>query len=151
MTGYGVIVKTGSAMTYVSSGCIKSAVGELPDRIKTIFSGVSEVILRFVPGEVAVEKVFVNVNPQSTLLLGQARGAAISAAVSAISPWPNTPRYKSSKPWSARAREKAGAGNGQAIAEIARLSEPRCGGCIGLRHLSCAWGQMGDDDTRVSG
>jgi crossover junction endodeoxyribonuclease RuvC len=82
VTGYGVIVKTGSALTYVSSGCIKSAVGELPDRIKTIFSGVNEVISRFVPGEVAVEKVFVNVNPQSTLLLGQARGAAISAAVS---------------------------------------------------------------------
>ena len=82
VTGYGVIVKTGSALSYVSSGCIKSTVGELPDRIKTIFSGVNEVISRFSPGEVAVEKVFVNVNPQSTLLLGQARGAAISAAVS---------------------------------------------------------------------
>ena len=40
-----------------------------------------EVISRYAPGEVAVEKVFVNVNPQSTLLLGQARGAAICAAV----------------------------------------------------------------------
>ena len=38
------------------------------------------------PGEVAVEKVFVNVNPQSTLLLGQARGAAICAAVLAHLP-----------------------------------------------------------------
>ena len=35
------------------------------------------------PVEVAVEKVFVNVNPQSTLLLGQARGTAICAAVMA--------------------------------------------------------------------
>ncbi len=82
VTGFGVIVKTGSSLSYVSSGCVKSATGELPDRIKTIFSGVNEVIARFSPGEVAVEKVFVNVNPQSTLLLGQARGAAISAAVS---------------------------------------------------------------------
>ena len=43
-------------------------------------------IARHQPTEVAVEKVFVNVNPQSTLLLGQARGAAISAAVLAELP-----------------------------------------------------------------
>ncbi|MBL8519496.1 MAG: crossover junction endodeoxyribonuclease RuvC [Betaproteobacteria bacterium] len=82
VTGFGVIMKAGSALSYVSSGCVKSTTGELPERIKTIFAGVNEVIARFSPGEVAVEKVFVNVNPQSTLLLGQARGAAISAAVS---------------------------------------------------------------------
>jgi crossover junction endodeoxyribonuclease RuvC len=44
------------------------------------------VIASFRPGEVAVEKVFVNVNPNSTLLLGQARGAAICAAVMAQLP-----------------------------------------------------------------
>lgn len=43
--------------------------------------GIFEVIATYQPEQVAVEKVFVNVNPQSTLLLGQARGAAISAAV----------------------------------------------------------------------
>jgi crossover junction endodeoxyribonuclease RuvC len=47
---------------------------------------VQEVIARFNPHEVAVEKVFVNVNPQSTLLLGQARGAAICAAVLSVLP-----------------------------------------------------------------
>ncbi len=82
ITGYGVIEKTGSTLTYVSSGCIKSPDGELPDRLKNILNSVQEVILRFGPEQVAVEKVFVNVNPQSTLLLGQARGAAICAAVS---------------------------------------------------------------------
>jgi crossover junction endodeoxyribonuclease RuvC len=82
VTGYGVIEKTGSTLTYVSSGCIKSPDGELPDRLKNILNSVQEVIARFAPDEVAVEKVFVNVNPQSTLLLGQARGAAICAAVS---------------------------------------------------------------------
>ena len=81
VTGYGVIEKSGSTLTYVSSGCIKSPDGELPDRLKNILNSVQEVILRHVPNEVAVEKVFVNVNPQSTLLLGQARGAAITAAV----------------------------------------------------------------------
>ncbi len=46
------------------------------------------------PHEVAVEKVFVNVNPQSTLLLGQARGAAICAAVSRACRSPSTPRCR---------------------------------------------------------
>ncbi|MDP2155642.1 MAG: crossover junction endodeoxyribonuclease RuvC, partial [Sulfuricella sp.] len=43
--------------------------------------GLGEVIAAYSPEQVAVEKVFVNVNPQSTLLLGQARGAAICAAI----------------------------------------------------------------------
>jgi crossover junction endodeoxyribonuclease RuvC len=46
-----------------------------------ILEGLAEVIATYQPEQVAIEKVFVNVNPQSTLLLGQARGAAISAAV----------------------------------------------------------------------
>ena len=82
ITGYGVIEKSGSTLTYITCGCIKSPDGELPDRLKNILNSVQEVISRYCPGEVAVEKVFVNVNPQSTLLLGQARGAAICAAVS---------------------------------------------------------------------
>lgn len=55
--------------------------GTLPERLKVILQGVGEVIGRFRPEQVAVEEVFVNVNPKSTLLLGQARGAAISGAV----------------------------------------------------------------------
>ncbi|HQT26529.1 MAG TPA: crossover junction endodeoxyribonuclease RuvC, partial [Burkholderiales bacterium] len=48
----------------------------------SILEGLDEVISAHEPAVVAIEKVFVNVNPQSTLLLGQARGAAICAAVS---------------------------------------------------------------------
>ena len=81
ITGSGVLEKEGATLTYISSGCIKSPDGELPDRLKNIFVSVQEIIDRFHPEQVAVEKVFVNVNPQSTLLLGQARGAAICAAV----------------------------------------------------------------------
>jgi crossover junction endodeoxyribonuclease RuvC len=76
-----VIEKRGSGLIYVASGCIKSPDGELPDRLKNILHSVQEVIRLYSPAEVAVEKVFVNVNPQSTLLLGQARGAAICGAV----------------------------------------------------------------------
>ncbi len=81
ITGYGVIDKAPAGLTYVASGCIKSPDGELPDRLKNILNSVQEVIQLYAPMEAAVEMVFVNVNPQSTLLLGQARGAAICAAL----------------------------------------------------------------------
>ncbi len=82
VTGFGVIEKEGSQLRYVASGCIRSNDKEtLPLRIATLFKGISEVIATYQPDEAAVEIVFVNVNPQSTLLLGQARGAALSALV----------------------------------------------------------------------
>lgn len=86
-TGFGVLEKAGEKLVYVASGTIRTANGktenreELPARLKIILDGLFEVIQAYQPQEVAVEKVFVNINPQSTLLLGQARGAAISAAV----------------------------------------------------------------------
>jgi crossover junction endodeoxyribonuclease RuvC len=60
---------------------VKSGEGDLAQRLKVILEGLNEVIAAHGPLEVAVEKVFVNVNPQSTLALGQARGTAICAAV----------------------------------------------------------------------
>jgi crossover junction endodeoxyribonuclease RuvC len=82
ITGFGIIEKTGEKIVYVASGIIKTGSGgELPTRLKIILDGLIEVIATYQPAQVAIEKVFVNVNPQSTLLLGQARGVAISAAV----------------------------------------------------------------------
>lgn len=94
ITGFGVIEVVDGHMRYITSGVIKTAsakagaVGDdgdareaLPQRLKVILDGLFEVIASHQPTQVAIEKVFVNVNPQSTLLLGQARGAAISAAV----------------------------------------------------------------------
>lgn len=86
ITGYGVIDKVGQQLTYVASGVIRTETGELPGRIKIIFEGVSEVLEQFRPDVSAIEKVFVNVNPQSTLLLGQARGAAIAALTASGQP-----------------------------------------------------------------
>jgi crossover junction endodeoxyribonuclease RuvC len=76
-----VIESAGSKLRYVTSGCVKSGAGNLATRLKAILDGLNEVIAAHGPVEVAVEKVFVNVNPQSTLALGQARGTAICAAV----------------------------------------------------------------------
>ncbi len=82
ITGFGVIEKTGSTLSYVASGCIRTeARTSLPSRLGTIHAGVRELVAQYQPEQSVVEIVFVNVNPQSTLLLGQARGAAITALV----------------------------------------------------------------------
>jgi len=81
VTGFGVIESSGNNLRYVTSGCVKSGSGELAERLKMILEGLNGVIAEHGPAVVAVEKVFVNANPQSTLALGQARGTAICAAV----------------------------------------------------------------------
>jgi crossover junction endodeoxyribonuclease RuvC len=81
VTGFGVIEQASGKLRYLTSGCVRSGPGELAERLKAILDGLAEVIAAQRPQQVAIEKVFVNVNPQSTLLLGQARGSAICAAV----------------------------------------------------------------------
>jgi crossover junction endodeoxyribonuclease RuvC len=88
-TGFGVIEAQGVRLRYVASGTIstlEAARGDLPARLKIIFEGVREVVARYRPEVASVEIVFVNVNPQSTLLLGQARGAALAALLAADLP-----------------------------------------------------------------
>ena len=83
-TGFGVVDVDGHRLSYVASGTIRTttlALGDLPGRLKILFDGITEVAARYEPDVASVEIVFVNVNPQSTLLLGQARGAAITALV----------------------------------------------------------------------
>jgi crossover junction endodeoxyribonuclease RuvC len=84
-TGFGVIDVEGSKLRYVASGTITTHhldTHALPARLKVLFDGIGEVVQRYEPHCASVEIVFVNVNPQSTLLLGQARGACITALVS---------------------------------------------------------------------
>lgn len=81
ITGFGVIDKNGRDLTYISSGSVKTVAGELPARLRLILNNLSEVIALYQPEHVAIEQVFVSINPKTTLLLGQARGAAICAAV----------------------------------------------------------------------
>ena len=83
ITGFGVIEKTGNKLSYLASGCINTdAKAPQPQRLGTIHPGLRELVAQYQPDQAVVEIVFVNVNPQSTLLLGQARGAAITALVS---------------------------------------------------------------------
>lgn len=80
-TGYGVIEADGGTLRYVAAGVVRVPAGDLHERLGTILRALAEVIRATRPQVATIEKVFVNTNPQSTLLLGQARGAAICAAV----------------------------------------------------------------------
>jgi crossover junction endodeoxyribonuclease RuvC len=81
VTGFGLLIENEGKLVYVTSGCIRASGDSLPVRLGIIARDIAHVIAEEGPTEVAVERVFVNVNPNSTLLLGQARGAAIAAAV----------------------------------------------------------------------
>ncbi len=81
ITGFGVIEQSGQKLRYVTSGCVRSGEGDLAARLKVLLDGLAQVIAAHRPEQAVIEKVFVNVNPQSTLALGQARGSAICAAV----------------------------------------------------------------------
>ena len=81
VTGFGLLIQDGNKLIYVTSGCIRASGDSLPVRLGIIARDIAHVIAEERPDEVAVERVFVNINPNSTLLLGQARGAAIAAAV----------------------------------------------------------------------
>lgn len=82
ITGFGVIDIIGRDYHYVASGCIRTITNdELAGRIAIIVQHIDEIIETYRPNQAAVEQVFVNVNPKATLMLGQARGAAIAALV----------------------------------------------------------------------
>ena len=81
ITGYGIVDTDGRKVTYIASGCIRTAADGIPQRLRTIFEGVQELLNGYHPDEMAIEKVFMHRNADSALKLGQARGAAISAVV----------------------------------------------------------------------
>lgn len=83
VTGYGVVRDTPRGCEYVASGCIRTGEGLLPERLHAVFSGVREIIQQYQPETMGIEQVFMARNADSALKLGQARGAAIVAAVNA--------------------------------------------------------------------
>ena len=85
-TGFGVVDAEGPHLSYVASGTIRTRPQDgalLPQRLGVIFAGITEVVQRYQPEVAACEIVFVNVNPQATLMLGQARGCCLAALVAA--------------------------------------------------------------------
>jgi crossover junction endodeoxyribonuclease RuvC len=122
-TGYGVIRQSGNALALLGCGVITSnAEDALPLRLKALAEGVQDVIARFMPVEAGVEETFVNVNAQSTLKLGQARGAILLALAQA-----NMPTYE----YAATLVKKSVVGSGHAekaqISAMVQMLLPGCG------------------------
>jgi crossover junction endodeoxyribonuclease RuvC len=85
-TGYGILDCTAAGERHVANGCINVTGGELSVRLRRIFEAISVLIQEHRPDEIAIERVFVHRNPDSALKLGQARGAALCAAVALGAP-----------------------------------------------------------------
>ena len=80
-TGWGVIAAEGNRLSHVANGQIRTDAGAaLPKRLVTLSDRLAEVFAEHRPEAAAVEEVFINENPQSTLKLGQARGVVLLAA-----------------------------------------------------------------------
>ena len=82
-TGFGVLDVTGSRLRYVASGVIRTSQAGFAARLCEIFRCMQTVVEQYQPQQIAIEKVFVNRNPDSALKLGQARGAAICGTADA--------------------------------------------------------------------
>src|SRR5512145_3017606 len=80
ITGWGIVDAEGTRLRHVADGVIKSDDKlSLAERLVQLHRGVLAVIAQWTPEEAAVEETFVNKNPESTLKLGQARGAVLLA------------------------------------------------------------------------
>ena len=77
ITGYGLIHATGSQFSYLASGCIRVKAEDLPQKLAQIYASLTEIIARYQPEQVAIERVFMAKNADSALKLGQARGTAV--------------------------------------------------------------------------
>lgn len=82
-TGYGLIDCTREGERHLAHGLVNAGRGDFLLRLRRIFEAVAALIELHRPDEIAIERVFVHRNPDSALKLGQARGAAICAAVAA--------------------------------------------------------------------
>jgi crossover junction endodeoxyribonuclease RuvC len=80
-TGWGVIAAEGNRLSFIANGQVRTdPKAALPARLVRLDEELGRVIEEHAPGEAAVEEVFLNANPQSTLKLGQARGVVLLAA-----------------------------------------------------------------------
>ena len=82
ITGYGIIESDGARSFHLAHGHIRVKGENFAEKLGHIYFELGEVVEQWQPQEVAIEQVFLSNNPMSALKLGQARGAAITAAVS---------------------------------------------------------------------
>ena len=79
-TGWGIINSKDNKISWLASGNISPKISlSLSERLKEIHQGLDLIVKKYKPSVAAIEEVFVNMNGQSTLKLGMARGTAITA------------------------------------------------------------------------
>ena len=105
VTGYGIVDQTTTGIRYVASGCIRMQPDGMPQRLKKIFDGVTELINLYQPEQLAIEQIFMHKNADSALKLGMARGAIMCATMQQ-----NLPIYE----YAARQVKQALVGKGSA-------------------------------------
>src|SRR5215210_6833199 len=105
-TGWGLIQAQGNRLSHLANGQVKTdPAADLPQRLAHLAGQLERLLLEHRPDAAAVEEVFVNKNPQSTLKLGQARGVALMIAARSGVPIGE---------YAARLVKKAVVGNGNA-------------------------------------
>ena len=83
-TGWGLIQAEGNRLSHIANGQLKTDTSApLAERLADLCRQLEAMIAEHAPETAAVEEVFVNKNPQSTLKLGQARGVALMCAAKA--------------------------------------------------------------------
>jgi len=83
-TGWGLIEADGNRLSHIANGQLKTSTSApLPERLADLCSQLEALIAEHRPQAAAVEEVFVNKNPQSTLKLSHARGVALMCAARA--------------------------------------------------------------------
>lgn len=104
--GWGVIEVSGSSFKFIACGEIKTNTkASMCERLGVLATEIRAIVDEYDPDEVAIEEAFVNTNGQSTLKLGQARGALIAGVAAAKLPMAE---------YSAKLVKKAVTGNGSA-------------------------------------
>ena len=79
-TGWGVIACAGQRVSFLASGTlVQAAGGPMAERLFALAEGLERLVEEHRPDEAAVEETFVNTNPRSALILGQARGICLLA------------------------------------------------------------------------
>ncbi|MFI4847342.1 MAG: crossover junction endodeoxyribonuclease RuvC [Candidatus Makana argininalis] len=81
ITGYGILREYKNKLIYIKSGCILTKLNNIYDRLKLIYSELTNIIKKFKPECLSIEKVFIYKNTNSIIKLSQARGVAIIAAI----------------------------------------------------------------------
>ena len=105
-TGWGLIQAEGNRLSHIANGQLKTdTAAPLPERLADLSRQLEALIADVAPDGAAVEEVFVNKNPQSTLKLGQARGVVLATAARSGVPVGE---------YAARLVKKAVVGNGNA-------------------------------------